>query len=169
MVNAPSNLYAMRFCRETADRISTSPDCAEVRNKIVALFVEERKTPLEITVQLNGSLGVPHNVAMETVASAVRRVLNQLVEPEILREVRSGFHAEVIRNVQETVGKARDEWMRENGMHVWSAEENKMLVHFDNGERFIRDIAEAMCLYFDSEEYTYERCKRRLRYLREGK
>lgn len=169
MSNAPSNLYAMRFCRETADRIIAAPDCAQVRNRIVSLFVEDRRTPLEITVQLNGSLGVPQNISVETVACAVRRVLNQLVAPEILKEVRSGFHAESMRNAQEEVGKARNEWMRKNGMHVWEPEENTQLQHLADGSKTYQEIADAMNLYFESEEFTMERCKRRLRYLREGK
>lgn len=169
MANAPSNLYAMRFCRETAERLATAPDFSDVRRRIVSLFVEEKKTPMQITVQLNGSLGVPKNVSVETVASAVRRALNQLVDPDTLRAIRSEFHAETMRNAQEDVGRARDEWMRNNGMHVWEPEENTQLLHFADGTRTHQEVADAMNLYFESEEFTMERCKRRLRYLREGK
>lgn len=169
MANAPSNLKAMRFCRETAERLATAPDCEDIRRKIVLLFVEERKTPLEISISLNGSLGVPHDIGIDTVASAVRRAVNMLIDKETLREIRSGFHADSIRRTQENVNRGRDEWMREHGMHVWESEENRQLLQLADGTRTHQEIADAMNLYFDSEEFTMERCKRRLRYLREGK
>lgn len=168
MATDRANISAMHLCNEAAERLATHPQWEAVRERIVDLFVREKQTPLCIAAALDGQLGLPSDVTVETAASAVRRAVNLLVDPGTLRSIRSDFHAESLKRSQAAVGAKRDEWMREHGMHVWTHEETEMLLRFHaDGARSIREAAQMMCDHFEDLQYTYERCKRRLRHLQE--
>ena len=62
---------------------------------------------------------------LATNAGVVRRVVRQLVDEALRSQIILQRYRENLAACAEKAAKARDEWMRGQGMHVWIPEENE--------------------------------------------
>ncbi|HRH93408.1 MAG TPA: hypothetical protein PKV72_02655, partial [Candidatus Peribacteria bacterium] len=115
---------AMRYSNERADAILQDARFAGLRTRMVDLLVIERKTSLQIADEVLDQMELGEDVSINTASSIVRRVLQELVDDDTRAEVHSDLHANALQRRRNEVNAARDKWMREAGLKVWTDEQN---------------------------------------------
>jgi hypothetical protein len=115
----------MRYADAVAQEILTTPAFTSLREQMVALLTQEQCKSMEIAQRLNGSMQLKEGVKITTAASIVRRVLRAIVDPEVLAKVHAKHHADTLDRHRHHISRKRDDWMRFQGMHIWTDAENQ--------------------------------------------
>jgi len=147
---------------------------AEARAQIVTLVVEGRKSPREIATLMGKQLHLNQEVSTQTQAGIVRRIVKTLVPDHVRIPIRNDNSATHLQSVSTLATSKRDEWMRTNGMHVWTPEENDYFQELialpemrRTAGRLNHDkISAAMQERFRDPCFTTENCRNHYLYIR---
>lgn len=164
---------AIRYSEAKAKEISTLADHEDLRGRIVSLFRDEHLTSEQIAERLADQMDLQSTVTLTTASSIVRGVLRELVHVNTRRRIHKILHAKSLARHQEETSAARDEWMRGQGMKVWSDDEDAFFLQLvgqpdmQRGQFANHDkISKAMCGRFGEGTFNAGDCRRHLELLR---
>lgn len=164
---------AALYARQISQEIVKSDSYAQVRTRIQELALQKVRS-LDIAVELRDQIEVNPTTSIQTVASIIRQVARKLLGPSMRKALNSGQHSDLMRKHQRTASAARDAWMAERGMDVWSDAERAYFRELLQRPEMRRTesrynhkkIASAMNQRFNTDRFTSAACSSRLEAIR---